>query len=84
MKEWIRDGLIGWAGGILVLTIAFTFMSTALGTVLMKIIYSFIQSLFLAVVPGFGGGILGGKYFKFKWSNAAGGVVFSLLLLLLF
>lgn len=83
MKQWLRDGLMGWVAGFLTFLVV-AFFSNVFGPVLTGHYSNGFLPIFLAIIvvtliPGFLGGFLGGKYLKFYGGNAVGGGVLSIV-----
>jgi hypothetical protein len=83
MKQWLRDGLIGWAAGCLTFLVV-AFFSNVFGSVLTGHYSNGLFPIFSAIIvvtliPGFLEGFLGGKYLKFYSGNAVGGGILSIV-----
>ena len=76
MKQWLCDGLIGWAAGFLTLVLYVLIIMPAF-------IFAIASMALWSLFTGFLGGFLGGRFLKFKWSNAVGGAVLSIILAIL-
>ena len=89
MKQWVRDGLIGWAVSVAIFLIAVSYFYNAIGRYYAinesfeYSIDSLIVLIILGLPLGFTGGWLGGKFLKFTGSNVLGGVIVTCLILLL-
>jgi hypothetical protein len=80
MKKWLKDGLIGWAGGVIGEVVGYYL---TWGENPLTLSDGLSTAVLFALVPGFIGGWLGGKFLKFSWSSALGGFLLALILTLM-
>lgn len=82
MKDWMKDALIGLVSGSVMFIVFLIFYEGI--SVLSGILDIFFWPIFyiIAPIPGLLGGILGGRFLKFKYGNAVGGGVLALVVTL--